>query len=89
MRRVSHYSDLWNKGTSPAEAVALAGSPHTYTASRSGVLLVSAGTVSLLQYSRLSTLYDLGLIAGQIQIVKGDAIVLTYLVAPTVTFIPA
>jgi len=64
-------------------------SPATITATSNGWYIVSAGTVSALDYSRAGgSFISLGVLAGMFQVSKGDAIKITYTVAPTVYFVP-
>lgn len=90
MRRISHLADLQNKSRpGAAQAVTPSGSPYTYTADRDGVLLVSGGTVSLVEYGRQGSFVVAGLISGLVPVLAGDSLRLTYVVAPTVTFLPS
>lgn len=71
-------------------AITPGASPYTYTAnSRQGVHIAS-GTISALHYARGSTSLPLGLqTSGQIfELNAGDALLITYSVAPTMTMIP-
>lgn len=72
-----------------ARAVTPTGSPFTYTAPSSGLVILSGGTVSLVEYGRDASFYALGVVAGPVNVARGDAVRLTYLVAPTITFVPA
>jgi len=64
-------------------------SPATITASRNGWYIVSAGTVSALDYSRAGgSFISLGVSAGMFPVSSGDAIKITYTVVPTVYFVP-
>ena len=64
-------------------------SPFTYTATVKGELIVQGGTVSMIQRSRtLGTNYNLGVTQGPISLNAGDSAVITYSVAPTLTFFP-
>jgi hypothetical protein len=71
-----------------AQAVAVTGSPFTYMATRNGMLFVTGGTLSTIQYGRGGQLYALGLGSNPIQLIPGDTVRLTYLTAPTLTFLP-
>lgn len=52
-------------------------------------VFVSLGTVTLIEFSRDQTTWDLcGLLGGQYRLNPGDALRLTYLVAPTVVAYP-
>lgn len=74
------------KSSAAPVAVTLTGSPFTYTAPSSGALVIAGGTVSAVQFKRTTTAALP--IAGQFVLATGDQIVITYTVAPTVTFIP-
>lgn len=71
-----------------AEAVTAGASPFNYVATRNGVLLMSGGTVSLVQYGRAGAMYGLGMVAGPVQLRSGDIARITYLAAPSLTFLP-
>ena len=71
-----------------AQAVAVTASPFTYTATRNGMLFVTGGTLSTIQYGRGGQLYVLGLGMSPIPLIPGDQVRLTYLTAPTLTFLP-
>lgn len=64
-------------------------SPATLTAPSMGFFIVQGGTVSLVQFSRDgNTNYTTGQISGCFPVSSGDRLIITYTVAPTVTFIP-
>lgn len=71
-----------------AQAITPTGSAFSYTAPADGLVVVSGGTVTLIEYGRSASFYLLGLIAGSFAISRGDVIRVTYAVAPTMTFIP-
>lgn len=82
-------SSFSNIARSPASQTAGA-SPFVYTAPANGIVIVSGGTVSLVQYGRQGTLTALGLTSGTFPIVQGDTVTVTWVVtAPTITFIPS
>lgn len=76
----------------PAESgVTLTASPFLTRFTQDGFIIVEGGTVSLIELLRGSsviTTYALGATAGQFVVKNGDAIQITYTVAPTVTFFP-
>ena len=72
----------------PAQTVTPSGSPYTYIAPSDGGVMVTGGTVTLLEYGRHSTFVSVGLLAGSARILRGDSIRVTYAVAPTITFMP-
>jgi len=65
----------------------LAASPYTFQSSYNAHILISGGTVQQIQLIRATTTIT-GLTAGLIYLGRGDQIVITYTVAPTVTFYP-
>ena len=76
--------------TAAPTGVTPTGSPYVYQNTTTGpqTVMVSGGTVSLIEYSRDGTTYfPAGLIAGSVTLNPNDRIRLTYLVAPTVTAI--
>lgn len=82
--------DVW-KGKPPAsESTVLAtSSPFTYTAASKGFVIVQGGTVSLVQFSRNGTTnYTTGQTQGTFPLSQGDSLVVTYSVAPTLTWVP-
>lgn len=88
----AHHAELAKRlasmETGPAAVPVVVGaSPFTFTAERSGILVVVSGTVSLLQYGRSGGLTTLGILSGVIPMKAGDQVKATYLVAPTMTFI--
>lgn len=84
------WQALWNGIAPSAEsAVALSTSPFTFTAPRGGFLIVQGGTVSFVSFSRDgSTFHNTGQTQGIFPVSKQDQIVITYSVAPTLTFVP-
>jgi hypothetical protein len=74
--------------TSAAETVTPGASPYTFTANRDGFLIVQGGTVSRIDYIRLASTVQIGVVAGLFPVQLGDGIKVTYTVVPTVTFIP-
>ena len=74
--------------TSAAETVTPGASPYTFTANRDGLLIVQGGTVSRIDYIRLASTVQIGVVAGLFPVQLGDGIKVTYTVVPTVTYIP-
>lgn len=72
----------------PIQSVTPGASPYTYTAMQPGSLSVQGGTVSLTSYARAGVSLTLGLSGGLIPVSTGDAVTITYAVAPTLYFIP-
>ena len=81
-----HIGEMW-VSAGAVTTVALGGSPATYNAPSSGVLIVSGGTVSLVEIGRGATWIAAGLVGGVIPLSAGDKARVTYVVAPTVTFL--
>ena len=69
--------------------IAVGASPFTYTATKAGAVIVNGGTLSLIQFGRGGALYTLGVLAGVAPVWAGDTVVVTYVVAPTMTFMPS
>lgn len=65
-----------------------ASSPFSYQAAVGGQLLISGGTVSMIQWNRSGTIYNTGVTAGFIPVNAGDTVTINYTVTPTVVFIP-
>lgn len=63
-------------------------SPFTYIASHGGSVIVSGGTVSLIQFTRTGT-YTTGLTAGMFPVALGDKITVTWSGKPSMTFVPS
>lgn len=61
------------------------GSP--YTATKRQCVLVTLGTVTLVQYTRLGVVLSLPIVTGLIELSVGDSLTFTYTVAPTLTII--
>jgi hypothetical protein len=79
------------KGLAPAAVapITVAASPYTYTAPVKGFVLLTGGTVSLVEFSRDgTTFYNCGETAGQFALNAADRLRVTYTVAPTLNFVP-
>lgn len=77
-----------NGSSSPVISVSPTGSPFTYTAPAYGTLNISGGTVSQVAIKRGGVSTNLGGVVGHFLASKGDQYVITYSVAPTLSFIP-
>jgi hypothetical protein len=68
-------------------SISVTASPFTYTNASTGLqqVVVSGGTVSLVQIQRAATPISVGLLAGSFILAPGDQAVVTYTVAPTMT----
>jgi hypothetical protein len=84
--RWMHDTDV---GTPPSAETQITptGSPFAYQAPKKGFLIISGGTVSLVQFTRVGT-YNTGQTTGMFPVDLGDTITVTYSGAPTVTFVP-
>lgn len=79
------------KGLAPAAVVPMTpgASPYIYTAAVKGFMLVTGGTVSLVEFSRDGvTFYSYGATSGQFTLNAADRLRVTYTVVPTMTFVP-
>ncbi len=72
----------------PIQVITPTGSPFTYTATAEGNLSVQGGTVTIVQFTRGSTIIPLGLTSALIPMIIGDKVTITYLTAPSIYFIP-
>lgn len=82
-------SGLWSGQPPGAEVPATVGSsPYTFSAKQKGFLIVQGGTVSLVQFNRGTTNYTTGQTQGCFPLSQGDSLIITYSVAPSVTFVP-
>lgn len=65
-------------------------SPDIYSAERRGSMIVSGGTVTLIEFSRDgTTYYDVGVTAGMFALNASDRLRVTYAVTPDMTFVPS
>lgn len=72
----------------PVQALPLSGSPHTLAIGASGLLAITGGTLSLVEYGRAGAFVGILSASGVIPVYAGDSVRITYLVAPTVRLIP-
>lgn len=72
----------------PIQVITPTGSPFPYAATSEGSLSVQGGTVTIVQFTRGSTIIPLGLTSALIPMVIGDKVTITYLSAPSIYFIP-
>jgi hypothetical protein len=63
-------------------------SPFIFTAPRKGMVMVSGGTVSLIQFNRSGVNINTGQTSGTIVVAQNDVIRVTYTVRPVITFAP-
>ena len=83
------FQQLW-KGTPPGSEVPVtaSASPFKYTAPNRGFLIISGGTVTLVQFARSTTNYTTGQTSGCFPVSAGDSVIVTYSSAPLLTFVP-
>ena len=85
------YSPAPVPSTASPVSVTAGASPYTYqniSGTRQNVI-VTGGTVTLVEYSRGSTVwFTTGLIAGTVLLNPGDSVRVTYTVAPVITAVP-
>lgn len=72
--------------TAPPATVAPGASPYTYVATDPGALVIQGGTVSLVELGRKGTFVTTGLTTTVLNLLRGDQVRVTYVVAPTMTF---
>jgi len=72
----------------PVTVVSVGGSPFTYTASFTGLAVITGGTVSLISLVRQGTTVATGLTTGLFPLSRLDQLVITHTGAPTMTFLP-
>lgn len=70
-----------------AAAVTVGASPFVYTAASDGNVIVTGGTVSLIQYGRNAAFTSIGITSGIVPVFAGDSVRVTYTALPTMTFI--
>ena len=87
MPHIGEFEPRHTNGAASA-AVTPTGSPYTYPAPRDGLLVITGGTVTLIEYGRTGTFTTLGITAGPVNVLAGDSVRVTYSVAPTITMIP-
>ena len=88
------WYSLWaglitGQATGPAAVVSPSVSPYTYKADQGGTLIIQGGTVSMVSFSRDGvTNFNTGQTQGMFPLSQGDLLIITYSVAPNITFIP-
>ena len=87
MPHIGELQALMAAPSSAGVAVVPSGSPFTWTATAAGMLIVSGGTVSLVEVGRGAAFYAAGLVGGLIPVSVGDKVRMTYVVAPATTFL--
>lgn len=69
--------------------VTVGSSPFVYQAPRQGMVIVTGGTVSAVNYSRSGTFYTTGQTAGSFPVSMGDQLKIVFSVKPQVVFAPS
>jgi hypothetical protein len=69
-------------------AVAVSASPTSFTASERGSVVISGGTISAVSLTRAGTVVNFGT-TRSIPVANGDVVIVTYSVAPTISFLPS
>lgn len=83
---VGLYNGLAPEAETP---IVLGASPYLYSAVIKGTVIVSGGTVSLVEFSRNgTTFYATGQTSGMFTLNAQDRLRITYTVPPTTTFVP-
>lgn len=84
--RWMHDTDV---GTPPSAetVVPVTASPFVYQAPKKGFVIITGGTVSLVQFTRVGT-YSTGQTEGMFPMALGDQLTVTYSGAPTIVFVP-
>ena len=81
---------LTNSTVAPSD-ITVTASPFTYqnTTAFNGDVIISGGTVSNIEFTRDdTTFYTVGFIKGVLRLSPGDRVLVTYTVAPTMTYVP-
>ena len=84
------FAGLYNGLPPQAEnPIVLGVSPYVYSAPIKGTVIISGGTVTLVEFSRDGTnYYTTGQTAGMFTLNAQDFLRITYTVSPTTTFVP-
>lgn len=86
IRSLNGVIDRTETPITAASSVTVGASPFDYAAPSDGCVAVVGGTVTALAYGRQGAFTTIS--GGLVPVKKGDAVRITYTVAPTVTFIP-
>ena len=73
---------------SAIQAITPGASPYTYRAQQEGTLSIVGGTISAISLTRAGVSVSLAVSTPMIPLSPGDAVTITYTVAPTLKFIP-
>lgn len=83
----------WFTGTdsgvppSAENSIVVGPSPFTYQTTQKGFVIVTGGTVSLIQFKRVNT-YSTGQTSGVFPLSFADQLIVTWTGKPTMTFVP-
>ena len=84
-----HTGEVLQRMTrAPVQSIPLSGSPHTLSIGSNGLLAITGGTLSLVEYGRAGAFVGVMSASGVIPVYAGDSVRITYLVAPAVSLIP-
>jgi len=73
----------------PEQIITPDASPYVFENSFPGSLIVTGGTVTMVEISRDgSTFYNLSMLAGEFFLCPGDQLRITYILAPTIVWFP-
>jgi hypothetical protein len=72
-----------------ASTITVEASPFIYTTTSAGNVSVTGGTVSSIMVLRQGIQVPTGMTSGLIPVSPGDQVIVTYSVAPSMTFLPA
>ena len=73
----------------PAQSITIGSSPFSFVANEPGNVLVNGGTVSQIQIVRQMATVTIPQTSGLFPLSKSDQIIVSYTVAPTLTFMPS
>ena len=68
--------------------ITVGASPFKYTVPSKGVVVISGGTVSLVQLTRATTTIPIGAVSGVVPVGAGDILTVTYSAIPAMSFLP-
>lgn len=85
------FFNALNSASQPIQTVPIAPviSPFKFTASSTGALMVSGGTVTSISLTRGVTTIPTGQTSGNIPMSNGDIVSIAFSVAPNIAFVPA
>lgn len=87
MPHTGEFAPISSAGTAPPQAVAVGASPFIFTAPDRGVVLISGGTVTSVDYIRKGLAYGMAGAGGAVPVLGSDGVRVIYTVAPTIWFI--